>query len=49
MMQSASRLHGIRLLINVKQLVESELAEETKLLGEDLLQSHFFHNKFHMT
>jgi hypothetical protein len=33
----------------VEQLVEWRLAEETEVLGENLLQRHFVHHKSHMT
>jgi hypothetical protein len=33
----------------VEQSVESELAGETEVLGENLLQCRFIHHKFHMT
>jgi hypothetical protein len=33
----------------VKQLVEWELAGETEVLGENLLQRHFVDHKSHMT
>jgi hypothetical protein len=39
----------IGLLINKKQVVEWELAEETKLLGENLRKWHLFHQKSHIT
>jgi hypothetical protein len=37
------------MMVNVEQLVEFELAEETEVLGENLPQSHFVHYKSHMT
>jgi hypothetical protein len=33
----------------VMMTVECELAGETEVLGENLLQCHFAHNKSHMT
>jgi hypothetical protein len=36
-------------VINMKQVMEWELAREIKLLGENLPQCHFFHHKSHMT
>jgi hypothetical protein len=36
-------------MVIVKKLVEYRLAEETEVLGENLLQRHFVHHKFHMT
>jgi hypothetical protein len=35
-------------LMNMEQLVERELARETEVLGENLLQCHFFHQKSHV-
>jgi hypothetical protein len=37
------------MMMNVEQSVESELAGETEVLGENLPQRHFVHNKSHMT
>jgi hypothetical protein len=31
------------------QSVEEELAGETEVLGENMLQGHFIHHKSHMT
>jgi hypothetical protein len=36
-------------MMSVEQSVEWELAGETELLGENLLQRHFVHHKSHMT
>jgi hypothetical protein len=36
-------------MLNVEQLVESELAGKTKVLGENLPQRHFMHYKSQMT
>jgi hypothetical protein len=37
------------MIVIVEQLVECELAGETEVLGENLLQRHFVHHKSHMT
>jgi hypothetical protein len=34
--------------MNIEQLVERELAVETEILGENLLQCHFIRHKSHM-
>jgi hypothetical protein len=36
-------------LMNVEQLVESELAGERKVLGENRPRCHFIHHKSYMT
>jgi hypothetical protein len=36
-------------ILNIGQLVELELAEETEVLGEILPQCHSAHHKSHMT
>jgi hypothetical protein len=35
--------------MNIEQLVERELTDETEGLGENLPQRHFVHHKSHMT
>jgi hypothetical protein len=37
------------MMVIVEQLVESELAGETEVLGVNLPQLHFVHHKSHMT
>jgi hypothetical protein len=37
------------MMVTVEQLVEWKLAGETEVLGENLLQPNFVHNKSHMT
>jgi hypothetical protein len=37
------------MMMKVEQSVEGELAEKTKVLGENLPQCHFVHHKSHMT
>jgi hypothetical protein len=37
------------MMMNVEQSVESELAIEAEVLGENLPQCNFVHHKFHMT
>jgi hypothetical protein len=37
------------MMMSVEQLVEWELAGETEVLGENLLQRHFVHHKSYMT
>jgi hypothetical protein len=39
----------IGLLMNMERLVEWELAGETEVVGESLLQCHFVHHKSHIT
>jgi hypothetical protein len=36
-------------MMSVEQSMESELAGETEVLGENLHQRHFAHHKSHMT
>jgi hypothetical protein len=36
-------------MMSVEQSVERELAGETEILGENLRQCHFVHQKSHMT
>jgi hypothetical protein len=36
-------------MVSVEQSVEFELCRETEVLGENLLQCHFFHHKSHVT
>jgi hypothetical protein len=36
-------------MMNVDQLMEQELAEETEVFGENLSQRHFAYHKSHMT
>jgi hypothetical protein len=36
------------MMMNVEQSAEGELAGETEVLGENLLQCHFVHHKSHM-
>jgi hypothetical protein len=35
--------------MNMEQLVERELAQETEVFGENLLYCHFVYHKSHMT
>jgi hypothetical protein len=37
------------MMMNVEQSVERGLEREPEVLGENLLQCHFVHHKFHMT
>jgi hypothetical protein len=37
------------MMMNVKQSLEWELAEETEIFGENVPQRHFVHQKSHMT
>jgi hypothetical protein len=48
---SVSRLYNIdaRIIMNLEQLVEWELAGGSEVLGENLPQWHFLHHKSHMT
>jgi hypothetical protein len=34
--------------MNMEQLVERESVEETEVLGENVAQCHFVHQKFHL-
>jgi hypothetical protein len=36
------------MMMSVEQSVESELAGETEILGENLFQRHFVHHKSHI-
>jgi hypothetical protein len=38
-----------RVIMMMENLVESRLAGETEVLGENLPQRHFVHHKFHLT
>jgi hypothetical protein len=37
------------MMMNVEQLAEWELAEDTEVFGENLPQCHFVHHTSHMT
>jgi hypothetical protein len=37
------------MMMNIERFVESELAAETEILGENLPQFHYIHHKSHMT
>jgi hypothetical protein len=37
------------MMVIVQQLVDWRLAGETEVLGENVPQRHFVHQKFHMT
>jgi hypothetical protein len=38
-----------RVIVRMENLVDYRLAGETEVLGENLPQSHFVHNKYHLT
>jgi hypothetical protein len=46
---SSLSLSVLKELMNMELLVECELAEETEVLGENLLHYHFAHHKSYMT
>jgi hypothetical protein len=43
------RMMMMMMMMSVEQSVEWELAGETQVLGKNLPQRHFVHNKSHMT